>query len=162
MHNFITILIADWLYCFQVILRKFFLKKIRFERTTVLGTCGTDERDDDILDVDGGLELSARLQEVGEGGQVELVREHLHHAPFIFNWCIAILIYILTEYLPVKTMNKHNIIFANILGQPWVLYSREIFTIWYSNKGRMTTIGQKNKVSVGHKARYLYFVRLKI
>jgi hypothetical protein len=46
----------------------------------------------------------------------------------IFNWCSAILIYVLAEYLPVKTMNAHNTIFANILGQPWVLHWSEIFT----------------------------------
>ena len=39
-----------------------------------------DEGDDDVLDVDGGLELCAGLKEVGEGAEMELVGEHLDDA----------------------------------------------------------------------------------
>ena len=38
------------------------------------------EGDDDVLDVNGGLELCAGLKEVGEGAEVELVGEHLDDA----------------------------------------------------------------------------------
>jgi hypothetical protein len=38
----------------------------------------TNERDDNVLDVDGGLELGTCLQEAGQRRQMELVRENLH------------------------------------------------------------------------------------